>query len=173
MGIFDRMAKKAVESALEAAEAFTGTVVNDDIVDGVEGFGTVAQVPVIDSHAQTYVQPLALVIELPGHEPYAAQPTTAFSRDRIPTKGQRLPVKVSRADPMRIAVLWDQIPSGLDAELAARRSSPEPEAAPSADVVGELERLAKLRADGALSDEEFAALKSRLFGLDGGEQPGV
>lgn len=164
MGLFDRMTRKAMESALEAAAAFTGAVVNDDIVDGIEGVGTVAQVPVIDSYAATYVQPIALVIELPGHEPYAAQPTTAFSRDRIPTKGQRLPVRVSRSDPMRIAVLWDQVPAGLDAELAAKRANPAADA-PTADLVGELERLAKLRADGALSDEEFAALKARLLGL--------
>jgi uncharacterized protein HemX len=35
----------------------------------------------------------------------------------------------------------------------------------SADPVAELERLAQLKAQGVLSDEEFAAAKSKLLGL--------
>jgi multidrug resistance efflux pump len=45
-------------------------------------------------------------------------------------------------------------------------AAPAPSAAPAqADSTAELERLAKLHESGALSDEEFAAAKSKLLGL--------
>lgn len=46
------------------------------------------------------------------------------------------------------------------APAAAPSSAPAP-----ADSTAELERLAKLHASGALSDEEFVAAKSRVLGL--------
>jgi hypothetical protein len=43
---------------------------------------------------------------------------------------------------------------------------PAPAAAPAGgDTVAELERLAQLKAQGLLSDEEFAAAKSKLLGI--------
>ena len=45
-------------------------------------------------------------------------------------------------------------------------ASPPPPAAPVApDSVDELERLAQLKAQGVLSDEEFTAAKAKLLGL--------
>jgi hypothetical protein len=37
-------------------------------------------------------------------------------------------------------------------------------AAPAADVTGELQKLADLKASGVLTDEEFAAAKAKLLG---------
>ena len=46
----------------------------------------------------------------------------------------------------------------------AAPAAPAPAAAP-ADSTAELERLAKLHESGALTDEEFAAAKSKVLGL--------
>lgn len=44
-------------------------------------------------------------------------------------------------------------------------TSPSPQSAPSNNIADELSKLAKLRADGILTDEEFAAQKTKLLGL--------
>jgi membrane protease subunit (stomatin/prohibitin family) len=49
-------------------------------------------------------------------------------------------------------------------QAQAAPAAPAPAAAP-ADSTAELERLAKLHESGALTDEEFAAAKSKLLGL--------
>ncbi len=43
-------------------------------------------------------------------------------------------------------------------------AAPPPAAGPSPDVVGQLRELAKLRDDGILTDEEFAAQKAKILG---------
>jgi Short C-terminal domain len=43
--------------------------------------------------------------------------------------------------------------------------TPAPAAAPSDDTTAELERLAQLHQSGALTDDEFAAAKSKLLGI--------
>ena len=43
--------------------------------------------------------------------------------------------------------------------------APAPAAAPPGDTTGELERLAQLHQSGALTDDEFAAAKSKLLGI--------
>ena len=48
----------------------------------------------------------------------------------------------------------------------AAAAPPPPPAAPAApDSVAELERLAQLKAQGVLTDEEFTAAKAKLLGL--------
>jgi uncharacterized membrane protein YebE (DUF533 family) len=43
--------------------------------------------------------------------------------------------------------------------------APAPAAAPAGDTTAELERLAQLHQSGALTDDEFAAAKSKLLGI--------
>ena len=47
----------------------------------------------------------------------------------------------------------------------AEPAAPAPAAAPEPDYVGELERLAQLRDQGILSDEEFEAKKKQILGI--------
>ena len=56
---------------------------------------------------------------------------------------------------------------GNDQAQAASAQTQAPPPAPAAptDSTAELERLAKLHESGALTDEEFAAAKSKLLGL--------
>jgi uncharacterized membrane protein YebE (DUF533 family) len=50
-------------------------------------------------------------------------------------------------------------------QAAPPPAAPAPAPAAPADSTAELERLAKLHESGALSDEEFAAAKSRILGI--------
>lgn len=52
----------------------------------------------------------------------------------------------------------------LQAQQAAAAPPPAPAAPAEDDVVGKLNELAQLKAQGILSDEEFAAAKAKLLG---------
>jgi hypothetical protein len=59
-----------------------------------------------------------------------------------------------------------QMEAAVAAQVAAQAPPPPPAAAPAAggDTVAELQKLADLKAQGLLSDEEFAAAKAKLLG---------
>jgi len=50
-------------------------------------------------------------------------------------------------------------------EERAEAAAPNPAAAPEPEYVGELERLAQLRDQGILSDDEFEAKKKQILGI--------
>ncbi len=50
-------------------------------------------------------------------------------------------------------------------EEPAEAAAPAPAAAPEPEYVGELERLAQLRDQGIISDEEFEAKKKQILGI--------
>ena len=51
-------------------------------------------------------------------------------------------------------------------QAAAQQQAAAPAAAPaSTDTAAEIQKLADLHASGALTDEEFAAMKKKLLGL--------
>jgi Short C-terminal domain len=81
---------------------------------------------------------------------------------------------VSNRVSRRQAGRWQQQEYAQQAEYAQQQAAyaaPPPPPAPAAagtggsDVTAELERLAGLRNQGVLSDEEFAAAKAKLLGL--------
>ncbi len=86
-------------------------------------------------------------------------------------QGVTLPIKVDPNDPAKIAIDWDASPA---APLAARSGRPAAASRPRADAdrrprrggdtVAELERLAKLRDSGALTDAEFEQQKAKILG---------
>ncbi len=55
--------------------------------------------------------------------------------------------------------------NALDPLLSGDAVPTSREAAPDSDMISQLERLAQLRASGAISEEEFRAAKARLLGL--------
>ena len=80
---------------------------------------------------------------------------------------------VSNRVSRRQAGRWQQQEYAQQAEYAQQQAyaAPPPPPAPApagtggSDVTAELERLAGLRNQGVLSDEEFAAAKAKLLGL--------
>ena len=55
--------------------------------------------------------------------------------------------------------------SSREEPVEAAAPAPAPAAAPEPEYVGELERLAQLREQGILSDEEFEAKKKQILGI--------
>jgi hypothetical protein len=73
---------------------------------------------------------------------------------------------VSNRVSRRQAERWQRQEYEQQAQYAAPPPQPAPApAAGGADMTAELERLATLRNQGVLTDEEFAAAKAKLLGL--------
>jgi hypothetical protein len=78
---------------------------------------------------------------------------------------------VSNRVSRRQADRWQQQDYEQQAQYAAPPPAPAPAPAPAAAGTGsdaltaEIERLAALRSQGLLTDEEFAAAKAKVFGL--------
>ena len=95
-------------------------------------------------------------------------------RPRSLGQGVSLPIKVDPNDPAKIAIDWDAAPKGPpsgEVRPVAERAgdsraapTPSPSASGGVDTVAELERLAKLRDSGALTDAEFEQQKAKILG---------
>jgi hypothetical protein len=111
---------------------------------------------------------MSLVIELPGEPKQAVEHhDMKVPCRKWPEEGQSLPVSVERDRPHRIRIEWDEVPDA--AEVARRRaeaiaSGQAPSGGAGGDRIAELERLARLRDSGALSESEFQAEKARVLG---------
>ena len=55
--------------------------------------------------------------------------------------------------------------SSREEPTEAAAAAPAPDAAPEPEYVGELERLAQLRDQGIITDEEFEAKKKQILGI--------
>ena len=108
----------------------------------------------LDNSVPSTILKARLRIELPGQEAYEFETETTS----VPPAGTVAPVWVDPKRRERVFVDTDALVQQLIAN-AQRFVAP---AAP--DVTGQLERLAALRDQGALTDEEFAAAKRQLLG---------
>ena len=136
---------------------------------------------------------LHLVVSAEGLEPTPVEHTAMASVKRWPTPGMTLPVTVDLADPTRIKIDWDDVPTGdqtamqqaeqmaemmkggagataqaagIDlSALIAQATATAGGQAQSApdDVAGQIEKLSQLHGSGVLSDEEFADAKRKLL----------
>ena len=133
-----------------------------------------------------------LVVSGEGLEPTPIEHTAMASVKRWPTPGVTLPVTVDLADPTRLKIHWDDVPTGdqtamqqaeqmaemmkgtagataqgagMDVSAAIQQAVEAPgQAKPAADdVVGQIEKLSRLHDSGSLSDEEFADAKRKLL----------
>jgi hypothetical protein len=71
---------------------------------------------------------------------------------------------VSNRVSRRQAQRWSQEGAYPYDEPAPAAPAPPPQAAPAADPIEQLKELAGLKAQGVLTDEEFAAQKARILG---------
>jgi hypothetical protein len=96
-------------------------------------------------------------------------------RSRWPSPGMTLPATIDRANPSNVRIEWDEVPNArARARQRAERKAPEgragrrrPRKRPkdrSDDRLRRLEKLARLHADGELTDAEFAEQKRKLLG---------
>ena len=121
---------------------------------------------------------LQLVVSGDGVPATAVEQQTLVHRSRWPFPGMTLPATIDRANPANVRIAWDELPDardrarqtaeGMAAAMRAAQQQPAPAPPPEDGFdarMGRLERLAKLHAEGALTDEEFAEQKRRLLDL--------
>lgn len=110
--------------------------------------------------AQQYNLDLDLEVHLPGRAPYRVANSYIVPASVPLSQGVRLPIRVDPNDPAKIAIDWS------NANHGPARGEIRPAGSSSAgiDVVAQLERLAKLRESGALTETEFEHQKARVLG---------
>jgi putative oligomerization/nucleic acid binding protein len=151
-----------------------------DLFDtGSKGVGTVLQVQDtgMTVNDNPRVKMVLRVEPIDGAPAFDAQKTTTVSRVEIPRQGDRYPIWYDAQDPANTwayatvadddgrATMRQLFGAAADGFVGMGGAPAAPAAAaPQADPVEQLEKLAALHAQGALTDEEFAAQKARLLG---------
>jgi hypothetical protein len=145
---------------------------NVDIRDGVTGSAVVQSSSVPNDEALSYNVSMWLDVYVEGREPYRVKHECMVKAGKHPWPGTTLPVVVDRENPNRLNVRWDEIKT-VDERMAEAPGPAAPAAvtvvAPQAsgdmveDRITKLERLAKLRDSGVLSEAEFDAEKARIL----------
>jgi Short C-terminal domain len=161
---------------------------NVDIKDGERG-QAVVQSSSMPIRGRSYNVSMWLDVYLEGREPYRIEHECMVSATKHPWPGARLPVVVDRQNPKRIDIQWDELQT-VDERMAAGAPAPaagqgqqvidlrgtplgdelraavgaQGEADPADDRLAQLERLAKLRDSGALTQEEFDRQKAAILG---------
>jgi hypothetical protein len=107
---------------------------------------------------------------LDGGAPFQAQKKFLINQTQMPRVGDVWPSWYSATDPNLFAVGMpdgaspEQIPLFREFGIPHPLDAPQPAAAEDDDPVDELQKLAKMKQDGLLTDEEFAAAKAKLLG---------
>jgi hypothetical protein len=138
------------------AEGIAGTAV-------IVGMGTPAR------GAQQFNLDLDLEVHVSGRASYRVANQYIVPASAPLGQGVTLPVKVDPDDQAKIAIDWDNVATGpARGEVrpvgGSEGFSPAPGGSSGGDSVAELERLAKLRDSGALTEAEFEQQKAKILG---------
>jgi Short C-terminal domain len=141
------------------------------LAEGVGGTATIVGMGTPARGAQWFNLDLDLEVHVSGRQAYRVANQYMVPATATLGPGVSLPVKVDQNDPSKIAIDWDASPQGpAQGEVRPVAGSggfapaPAPAGAGSGDHLDELERLAKLRDSGALTDAEFEQQKARILG---------
>lgn len=142
------------------------------LAEGIAGEGLVVAHGVPARGAQWFNMDIDMEIHVPGRAAYRINNQYMVPAGATLGPGVRLPVRVDPNDPSKIAIDWSSAPRAPAAGEVrpvdgAAGFTPAPSAGSAdggGDTVAELERLAKLRESGALTDAEFEQQKARILG---------
>ena len=142
------------------------------LAEGIGGTATIVGMGTPARGAQWFNLDLDLEVSVSGRQAYRVANTYMVPASATLGQGVALPVKVDQSDQSKIAIGWDSAPQGLAAgEVRPMAGSGgfAPAPAPtssggSEDEIAQLERLAKLRDSGALTDAEFEQQKAKILG---------
>jgi hypothetical protein len=119
---------------------------------------------------------LTLVVQGEGVAATTIEHSCLAPTKKWPYPGETLPVTFDRADPDRLKVRWDDVEDSsevsrqqAEALAALLNQGGDGSLVPvqegeGDDRLAQLERLAKLKESGALSEEEFTREKARILG---------
>jgi hypothetical protein len=124
------------------------------LAEGLAGEGVILGMGTPERGAQWFNLNIDLEVHVSGSDPYRVNKMYLVPATAQLGQGVRLPIKVDPSDQAGIAIDWDQAPKP-PADGVVR---------PGTDTVGQLEKLAKLRDSGALTDAEFEQQKAKILG---------
>jgi len=107
MGFFD-----------DLADGLGGLLFDATIEDGVRGTAQVVAASGYYGRALYQNCHLEVVVEAPGIPATATSVDALVGRSTWPRPGQVLPALIERANPREVRILWDEVPSTLDAARA-------------------------------------------------------
>jgi hypothetical protein len=140
------------------------------LANGIAGQGVIVAHGTPERGAQWFNLDIDMEVHVSGRQPYRVNNQYMVPAGATLGQGVSLPIKVDPSDPAKIAIDWDSAQSapqrGEVRPVGGSGFSPAPAPAPSGggDHVAELERLAKLRDSGALTDAEFQQQKAKILG---------
>ncbi len=153
------------------------------LAEGAPGEGVIVGMGTPERGASWFNLNLDLEIHVSGRDPYRINQQYMVPASAQLGQGVRLPVKVDKSDPAKIAIDWERAPQpAAEGQIRpAGQSQATPPAAPATgglagaaqgwsniaaggDSVARLEKLAQLKESGALSDAEFEAQKAKILG---------
>jgi hypothetical protein len=140
------------------------------LANGIAGQGVIVAHGTPERGAQWFNLDIDMEVHVSGRQPYRVNNQYMVPAGATLGQGVTLPIKVDPNDPAKIAIDWDSAQSaparGEVRPVGGSGFSPAPAPAPAAggDHVAELERLAKLRDSGALTDAEFEQQKAKILG---------
>ena len=141
------------------------------LAEGISGQGVIVSHGVPERGAQWFNLDIELEVHVSGRQPYRVNNQYMVPSGATLGQGVTLPIKVDSEDPAKIAIDWksaEHAPArGEVRPVGGDGFAPKPveSSAPSGgDSVAELERLAKLRDSGALTEAEFEQQKAKILG---------
>jgi hypothetical protein len=140
------------------------------LAEGIAGNAVIVGMGTPARGAQQFNLDLDLEVHVSGRAPYRVANQYIVPASAPLGQGVTLPVKVDPNDQAKIAINWDNVATGpargeVRAVDGGEGFSPEPSGGSSGgDSVAALERLAKLRDSGALTEAEFEQQKAKILG---------
>jgi Short C-terminal domain len=141
------------------------------LANGLRGQGVVMAHGTPERGAQWFNMDIDLEVHVSGRRPYRVNNMYMVPAGATIGEGVTLPIRVDPDDPSKIAIDWESAQSApARGEVRPADDSgfvPAPAPEPSSeggDQIAQLERLAKLRDSGALTDAEFEQQKAKILG---------
>jgi len=137
------------------------------LANGLPGQGVIVAHGTPERGAQWFNLDIDMEVHVSGRQPYRVNNQYMVPAGATLGQGVSLPIKVDPNDPAKIAIDWDSAQTapqqGEVRPVGGAGFSPAPSSG-GTDSVAELERLAKLRDSGALTDAEFQQQKAKILG---------
>lgn len=147
------------------------------LAEGLPGQGVIVAHGTPERGAQWFNLDIDLEVHVSGRQAYRVNNQYMVPATATLGAGVTLPIKVDPNDPAKIAIDWDSAekpPAPGEIRSVAPPGPASTTAGPvepvldapvvATDTVAELERLAKLRDSGALTDSEFEQQKAKILG---------
>jgi Short C-terminal domain len=140
------------------------------LANGIAGQGVIVAHGTPERGAQWFNLDIDMEVHVSGRQPYRVNNQYMVPAGATLGPGVSLPIRVDPNDPAKIAIDWESAQSapqrGEVRPVGGSGFAPAPAPAPAGgegDHVAELERLAKLRDSGALTDAEFEQEKAKIL----------